>query len=311
MSTGSDPSRGRVAHYASRVTGHLIHVGFPKTGSNFLRRWFLEHPQLAYANGAIAGYRDVYGLVREAAAPRAEVRYRVTSSEALTAPHRDTGSDVYRHDDPVDPAVGQENACAALRAIFPNAHVLIVTRGFRSMIYSSYSQYIRLGADVPIEALSDHPMIGAPWDYDRVIAMYEEAFGAERVIVMPWEMLRDDVDGFFRFLEGRLGLTHFPPSPGRLNPSLSPVELYWYPRLTRMVQRLPIGSRMKRVYLRGALANRFHGLIALLQRVRPGKPVTAEAIPERLIDAYRRKARTLRDNPLYARYASDYYEPKP
>lgn len=290
------------------MTGHLIHAGFPKTGSNFLRRWFREHPQLAYAEGGIAGYRDVYELAREAVAPRPNVQYRVTSSESLTAPHRDTGNMLFSYDDPMDPAVGQENVCAALAEIFPNAYVLLVTRGFRSMIFSSFSQYIRSGADVPLEEFVTHPLIERQWDYDRVIGMYQRAFGVEKVVVMPWELLRDDLDRFVRTLEERLGLTHFAAAPGRLNPSLSSVELYWYPRLARLMQRLPIGARLRRMYLRGAFLNRFSGAIALLQRVRPGTPVIADAIPERLIAAYRAKARTLRGNPLYAPYAREYFD---
>jgi hypothetical protein len=45
----------------------------------------------------------------------------------------------------------------------------------------------------------------------------------------------------------------------------------------------------------------------VLQRLRPGTPVTADAIPEDLIAAYRAKASTLRENPLYAPYAREYY----
>jgi len=289
------------------MSGHLIHVGYPKTGTNFLRRWFREHPHLAYVEGGIAGYGGVYEIAREAVAPRRDVLYRVTSSESLTAPHRDTGKDHYDHGDPIDPAVGQENACALLAALFPDAHVLIVTRGFRSMIFSSFSQYIRSGADVPLEEFVRHPLIGRPWEYDRVIGMYRNAFGAEKVIVMPWELLRDDVDRFVRALEERLGLPHFAAAAGRMNTSLTPAEMYWYPRLTRLVQRLPIGSRLRRIYLRGIFTNRFRPAVSVLQRLRPGTPVTADAIPEDLIAAYRAKASTLRENPLYAPYAREYY----
>jgi len=185
--------------------------------------------------------------------------------------------------------------------------VLIVTRGFRSMIFSSFSQYIRSGADVPLEEFVRHPLIGRPWEYDRVIGMYRNAFGAEKVIVMPWELLRDDVDRFVRALEERLGLPHFAAAAGRMNTSLTPAEMYWYPRLTRLVQRLPIGSRLRRIYLRGIFTNRFRPAVSVLQRLRPGTPVTADAIPEDLIAAYRAKASTLRENPLYAPYAREYY----
>ena len=290
------------AHYASRVTGHLIHVGFPKTGSNFLRRWFRVHPQLAYFEGGIAGYRDVYEIAREAAAPRRDVLYRVTSSESLTTPRRELS----RNEEDTDPTVSQESACGLLASLFPNAHVLIVTRGFRSMIVSSFSQYVRSGSAVSLEEFASHPLIDRPWDYDRVVSMYRAAFGVEKVVVMPWELLRDDVDRFVRTLEERLGLAHFAAVPGRLNTGLSSAEMYWYPRLTRVIDRLPIGSRLKRLYLHGVFRNRFRRAIAVLQRVRPTPPVTADSIPEALLVAYGAKARTLRQDPLYAPYVADY-----
>ena len=46
------------------MTGHLIHIGYAKAGSSFLRSWFAQHPQLAYAEGGIAGFPDVHALVR-------------------------------------------------------------------------------------------------------------------------------------------------------------------------------------------------------------------------------------------------------
>lgn len=288
------------------MTGHLLHVGFPKTGSTFLRRWFRDHPQLAYSDAAIAGYDDVYEIARQAVAPPA-VLYRVTACESFTAPHLDTGREHYRPEEWIDPIVGQENACAALASLFPNARVLIVTRGFRAMIFSSFSQYVRVGASNPIEEYLRQPVLDGPWDYDRVIEMYRKAFGAEQVIVMPYELLSEDAGGFVRTLENLLGLSHVAPATDRMNTSLSPVEMYWYPRLTRVMQRLPIGQRLKRLFLRGIFTSRLRPVTALLQRLRPGVPVTADAIPEAAIARYRRKALTLRDNPLFTPYARDYY----
>jgi hypothetical protein len=289
------------------MTGHLLHVGFPKTGSKFLSRWFGAHPQLAYRTGSLAGYRDVYDVVRDGVAPRTGVLYRVTSCEDFTAPRRDPGGIIVSYDDAVDPAAAQQNICSSLATLFPNAHVLIVTRGFRAMILSSFSQYVRSGGHATLEHLIAHPPVEDSWDYDRVVGMYRQAFGDDRVIVMPYELLRDDADRFLRTIEARLGLTHFVIPPDRVNTSLSPVEMYWYPRVTRAVCRLPIGSRLKRMYLHGAFVNRFRRGIAMLQRVRPGTPVTMDAIPDHVVAAYRGKARTLRDNPLYAPYARDYY----
>lgn len=299
------------------MSGHLIHIGYPKTGSTFLQRWFAGHPQLAFADGGIAGYHDVYSVVRESASTTAGVLYRVTSYEGLSAPRSSAGQE------PVDYQAlartsmqdAQARVCAMLASLFSNAHVLIVTRGFRSMILSSYSQYARSGGDTALTDLiagsldpasAAHESLRDPFHYDHLITTYVQAFGADKVIVMPYELLRDDATAFLHALEARLGITHVPAAPDRINTSLSPVEMQWYPRLTRAARRWPIGSGLRHWYFRGALRNRFRTPIAILQRLHPATPITAATIPDELLDTYRGKAETLRGNALFQPYAADY-----
>lgn len=288
------------------MTGHLLHVGYPKTGTKFLCRWFGAHPQLAYRTDALAGYRDIYDVVEEGVAARPTVSYRVTSCEGFTAPRREARGIALSYADGVAPAVAQRNICASLAGLFPNAHVLIVTRGFRAMILSSFSQYVRSGGAASLEQLIAQPPVEGPWDYDFVVALYRQAFGDDKVMVLPYELLRDDAERFLGTIEAWLGLSPCRIPPDRVNTSLSPVEMYWYPRVTRAVCRLPIGPALKRRYLHGAFVNRFRRVIAMLQRVRPGTPVTADAIPDQVVAKYHDKARLLCSNPLYAPYAREY-----
>jgi|GEM_PF-5080405 len=44
------------------MRGHLIHIGFPKSGSTFLQEWFRQHPQLFYAPGGLGGFYNVYEI---------------------------------------------------------------------------------------------------------------------------------------------------------------------------------------------------------------------------------------------------------
>ena len=105
------------------MTGHLVHLGYPKTGSNFLRGWFLAHPQLAYADGGIAGFHNVYQIAQAGAAPRAGVLYRVTSCEGLATPHPSFGNAVfdYGRERPLPIAEAQAEVCRILASLFPNA----------------------------------------------------------------------------------------------------------------------------------------------------------------------------------------------
>lgn len=294
------------------MTGHLIHIGYPKTGSNFLRRWFRAHPQLAYADGGIAGFTNVYQIARDGAAPPRDVRYRVTSAEGLATPHPSFGEAVSDFDTPrpVPMDAAQAAVCRALAELFPTAKVLIVTRGFRAAVLPMYSQFVRNGGNLEFAAFCDSLEQAIPsrqdgWDYNYVVGLYAAAFGAANVIVMPYELLRDDVAAFTSALAEQLGVAPFAAPRERVNASLSAEELYWYPKITRVVKTAMPG-RVFRRYALVALRNGLRVPIRVLQRLRPGTPVTAASIPESLIDAFRGRAECLRDHPLYARYASDY-----
>ena len=293
------------------MTGHLIHIGYPKTGSNFLRRWFASHPQLAYAEGAIAGFRTVHDIAREGASPRAGLLYRVTSAEGLATPHVHVGAEPIRYERirirPMPDA--QARVRDTLASLFPNAHILVVTRGFRSMIRSAYSQYVRTGGEDSFDsfcgrARQGHESGQDAWRYDYLIALYRQAFPG-RVVALPYELLRDDPRDFLARIERSLGLDRHDHVPERQNPSLSPVELAWYPRLTRALRALPFGRLVERRYLRMALANRLSAPIAMLQRLRPLEPVLGD-VPAALLDGWRGRAEPFRGDPLYELYAEDY-----
>lgn len=293
------------------MTRHLLHIGYPKAGSTYLQRWFESHPQLAFEDGGIAGFRSVYAIAQAAASSRAEPLVRVTSCEALASPGEDAGRtsidyDTYRRFDMAD---AQTRACSTLASLFPGAMVLIVTRGFRAVILSALSQYARSGGDLDVAELigkadRDHDLT-VVFHYDRLIAEYQRAFGAANVLVLPFELLRDDAGAFLRALAAPLGIDAHAAPRERVNEGLSPVELYWYPRLTRFVRRLR-SRRLFDTYIAAAQRNRLRRGIAVLQRLRPGAPVTAASIPEEFVNAFRGRAESLRGNPLYAAYAAEY-----
>jgi hypothetical protein len=288
------------------MTRHLIHIGYPKTGSTFLQHWFAAHPQIAYVHGSIAGYRSVYAMVAAAATAQPEYLWRVTSHEAFSAPFPDAGK---RSIDLAQPGEGtpgerQARACALLAETFPDAHVLIVTRGFRSMILSSYSQYVRVGG---ADDLETQVALGGdnPWHYDALIAMYRARFG-DRVIVLPYELLARDPVEFRAEMERRLGVASFDFTDAVVNRSLSPIELRWYPRIARLVRRLPLRRRMSRLYLGLVFENRLAFIIAVLNRLWPTRPVDGSIVTDDLLEKARGFCDGLADDPIYAPFARDY-----
>jgi Sulfotransferase family len=306
-----------VAETNEAMTGHLIHIGFAKAGSTFLRSWFAQHPQLAYAPGGVAGFRDVYSMVQASASPGPQPLYRVTSAEAFATPHAGFGQDSLDYETIRRTSMpdAQTRACDLLAHLFPTAHILIVTRGFRSMMLSSYSQYLRTGGLDSLATLcalagAAGAVNQAPWNYDFVIRLYRRSFGEAKVMVLPYELLRDDARAFLGEIARWLGLADIGVPPGRLNPSLAPSELAWYPRIGRRIRALPLGERGRRkawrLYVRAVLRNRLKAPIALLQRVRPVPPVNDAVLTPELIDGFRGLAAGLRDEPIYRAYARDY-----
>lgn len=299
---------------------HLIHIGYPKAGSTFLQAWFERHPELLYKPGAHGGFHNVYEVAR----PSGEVfKYHVSSFEGLSMPHEsagglrlDLGGAEPERPDPVKE--NQAGVCALLKGLYPGGRVLIVTRGFREMIISSYSQSVRMGGRVHLEGmcrqLSGRLRDDAQhyFDYDYLVGLYAEAFGGENLIVLPYELLRDDADRFLAVLEERLGLEHADIELGRLNPSLSPEELYWYPLISRAVSsaasRLgPRGfRRVYRWYVGKTLDNRLRPLVKALSLLRPGRKITGAEFPAEMLRYCEGKAMRLKDDPLYARYGAEY-----
>lgn len=306
---------------------HLLHVGYAKAASTFLQAWFAGHPQLRYVPGGLGGFRSVYELSLSA---DSKVEYYVTSHEGLSNPYTPSVKAAVR-----DPAAvvnvrpvkeRQADVCEVLVTLFPVSRVLIVTRGFKSMMISSYSQYVREGGvyhlrEGAVDRLRQHferpsEMLPADpcqyWDYDHVVGLYADAFGEDNVIVLPFELLRDDRDAFLSILEERLGLEHHDVNVDRLNPSLSPAELYWYPVMSRAVFRVVsrlngrVRARLHGWYLNRLFENRFRRVVNALHGLLPSRVVTADDFPADVMDHCRGRAERLRHHPLYAPYPAEY-----
>jgi hypothetical protein len=299
---------------------HLIHIGYPKAGSTFLQAWFERHPELCYKPGGLAGFQNVYELARPSG--RA-FKFYVTSFEGLSTPHEsagavrlDFGGAEPERADPVKE--NQAGVCALLKCLYPDSRVLIMTRGFKGMIISAYSQLVRMGARLHLDGmcreLAKRMRNDAQhyYDYDYLIRLYGEAFGEDNLIVMPYELLRDDEDKFLGVLEQKLGLAHAEIKLGRVNPSLSPEELYWYPLISRFVSAASsrLGpARFKRIYswyVGKTLDNRLRPLIKVLRLLRPDRKITEADFPSEILSYCEGKATLLKDDPLYAPYVADY-----
>ena len=129
----------------------------------------------------------------------------------------------------------RERVCLAIQHLFAQPTILMVTRGLHAELSSGYSQYIRGGGRLRIDELfapEAAAHLATFFDYDSVVSLYERTFGEEAVIVLPYELMRDNSSAFRAVFEGRLGLESQGISLPSLNPSLSPATMYRYHRLS-------------------------------------------------------------------------------
>ena len=185
----------------------LIHIGYQKTGSTWLQNQVF--------NQAALGLRQPFSIDF------------LKSALVLPAPfHFDAEScrsrfecELAREDCPTIPIISLERLSGQfyqngwdakefadrLYRVFPEARILLVIREQRSMLASSYKHYLRSGGGVlSLEAffngVSDgerrpvfHP---ERYEYHCLIQYYQQLFGTEQVLVLPYEQLVQDARGY-------------------------------------------------------------------------------------------------------------------
>jgi hypothetical protein len=181
----------------------LIHVGYHKTATSWMQQ-LLFVP--AHGWRQIADHQDVFshvvephGLAFDPQPMRDLIEMRlgqlkpgevpVISSEILTGQifYGGIGSDVFAQ---------------RLKAIAPDARILISIRSQMKILPSVYMQYLlRGGTLTPAQFFSGATELaffgfrGAHFEYDQLVAHYQALFGSGSVHVLAQESLKQDMDG--------------------------------------------------------------------------------------------------------------------
>jgi len=181
----------------------LIHVGYHKTGTSWLQRQVFSRPDLGFVRLSTRGmrifgphplhfdaepFRAYFHPMLEAAA--AQGRLPVLSEERLSG-------------NPFSGGYDSKELAERLAALFPDAKVLIVVREQRSMILSTWFQYVKLGGTSSLEdfllGARDPRLPGFRFEhfaYDRLVGHYQKLFGPDRVRVELFERLRGEPEDF-------------------------------------------------------------------------------------------------------------------
>jgi hypothetical protein len=249
-----EPANAEKENQAGLSPRVLLHVGYHKTGTTWLQHYLFKNPACrfmapftkkeihrwlvipnALVFSALSCREHFYSLLIEA---NAQSLTPVLSAERLSGSLHAGGYD-------------SQELAGRLAKVFPDARVLLVIREQKSMLLSSYNQYVKAGGPCALAEylrppVSQRPVLVPLFDldrfqYHRLIAHYLDLFGAANVLVLPFERFqarpRDFVRQIARFCEREIpdealnGL----PYQARPNPSLSSFALAVKRRLNPLV----------------------------------------------------------------------------
>jgi len=107
-----------------------------------------------------------------------------------------------------------------IKAVFPNARILLVIREQRALLMSMYIQYLKYGGWHTIRRFVDPPSDGrlpcfAPsyLMYDRLISLYQDSFGKANVLVLPYELFATAIDDYVGEICAFAGIAEPPAFP--------------------------------------------------------------------------------------------------
>lgn len=155
--------------------------------------------------------------------------------------------------------------------LVPDARVLVTIRRQPDMILTCYKHYVRAGGAQSLSRFIDQPRLGRDtvpffrarfFEYHRLIEYVQKLWGRDRVLVLPFELLKKNPASYLKAIGDHMGATlpsAMPPDP--LNVSLCGLTLglkrranFWFsPHI--MNPAAPFGGRLtNRVLQRTFLA---------------------------------------------------------
>ena len=208
----------------TRLLNPLIHIGYHKTGSTWLQKHLFDCRERGFYR--LAGKSSSQNDIGLRPATRFARRFVFEPGGSLYtlnefSPDRmrellgeckifDSGvpalSDERLSGQPDSGGFDSEDICARLAEVFDSPKIFIVIREQKTLIASCYFNFLQKGGTSSLQEYM-HPrnkmspkFTKSYFMFNRLIAMYQEVFGKERVLVLPYEMFRDEPDCFFKKL---------------------------------------------------------------------------------------------------------------
>ena len=295
----------------------IVHLGYHKTATTWLQQQLFPNatshdfvPRQTVQDAFLkpGGLHFCPETAREVLSLRGRNRPVLLSEENLSG---------YLHNGGLHGFLAPEVA-RRIKAVLPDAHIVIFIRNQFDICRASYAQYVSGGGTWGSHRYFETARMvrGAltrPWkapafefehfEYDRLIAHYDALFGRDHVHVYPYEWLRDR-NALIERMQRDLGLSieDLPPEGSRSNRSLGPAGLAMM-RCVNLFSRQSVVNKHYVIDLPGSQVLR-HGAKWLVGRVpvihnRPARlsPRMRERIAAHYPDSNRRLME-LRDLPL-------------
>ena len=292
----------------------LIHIGYAKAGSTYLQQWFHSHPGMYFQPVQHAnGFFNAWEMARFAQNAGQAPENFVLSCEGISLWEGNAHILGYRGTVPYNYRNYQDVICEMLYRLYPTAKTLIVTRGYTTIFKSIYAEYIsKSGTFTFREILAENPgMLDTLLDYSFVIELYRKKFGPDNVIVLPYELLRDDASAFLSIIEQQLNITDkFEFNPGIVNAAPDDKMLYVIRRVSLLVygllKPLPphLGTKLYSRYMKLVVDRRLLNLFNGLSKIN-NKKISLDGIDE-MVASMKGKAGIFRNEPLYQPYLKEY-----
>jgi hypothetical protein len=291
----------------------LLHIGYARAGSTYLQSWFTEHPDIYYQPLNIAGgFIHPNHLANFAEKTNKIPLHYVMSSEFITAWSGNVEYYGIEFNSEFDYLEYQSNMCQMLGKIFPNAKVLIVTRGYTTLFRSNYYKYISIGGTLTFKDIySKLDFFISSYDYTKVINLYQTYFGKDNVLYIPFEKLQDNPKDFLKLVEDFIEIkTQYNYNSSKLNESLDSKSLVLIKRISKIIYVLlypfPKNFRRKiyKTYIFFIQTKNVRSFLKWLSKfVRKSIEMKEE---KEYIERMKGKAEILKDNPLYKPYLKEY-----
>jgi hypothetical protein len=219
----------------------LVHIGYQRTGSTWLQRhlfereagpfWNLEEnkravtQRLVKVNSLSFDPEPIRAHYEKVASAMPPGRVPLISSERLCGSTLSGGYDT-------------KDIAERLKAVFPQARILICVREQVQMIRSAYNNYLVAGGACAVHDFLEPPPFPYRFPqfdyehfaYDRLVSCYHRLFGADRVLVMPAEYLRQSPADYVKKIVSFCGaqINRELPYDEMVNVSISP---FFYPAM--------------------------------------------------------------------------------